>query len=330
MKVLITGGAGFIGSHLADRLLDRGDSVLVIDNYATGRRDNLLPRAALRVVEGSIADAGLVARLFEEFKPDVVVHAAASYKDPEDWLGDSLTNVVGTAIVAGAAKRTGARRLIYFQTALCYGLHPLQQPITLDHPIHPEGSSYAISKTAGEQYVALSGLEFQSFRLANAYGPRNLSGPLPTFYQRLTTGRSCFVMDTRRDFIFVDDLVDVVERAVSGHGDPGYYHISSGGDFAIQELFNETVRALGITLKEPVAVRPRNPDDVFSILLDPSKTETMFAWRTRTSLQDGVARAIAYYRACGISETFTHLKLAAEVPQPTSAPSNSIPRAAEK
>jgi UDP-glucose 4-epimerase len=312
MKVLITGGAGFVGSHLADRLLDRGDDVLVIDNFATGRRDNLTPRTGLTVIEGSIADASTVRESFESFGPDLVVHAAASYKDPNNWVEDVATNVLGTAHVARASLDAKARRLIYFQTALCYGLHPLEQPITLSHPIRSEGSSYAISKTAAEQYVSLSGVEFLSFRLANAYGPRNLSGPLPTFYQRLSDGKKCFVMNTRRDFVFIDDLVDCVMRAVDGAGAPGYYHISSGSDFAIKELFDETVAAMGITLADPVEVRERGADDVFSILLDPSKTNQTFGWKTSTPLAAGVARAVDYYRDCGISETYTHLKLAAD------------------
>jgi UDP-glucose 4-epimerase len=312
MKVLITGGAGFIGSHLTDRLLDRGDEVLVIDNYATGRRDNLSPRSGLTLVEGSIADQATVRNAFEGFAPELVVHAAASYKDPANWTEDARTNVLGTAHVVQASQQARVGRLIYFQTALCYGLHPVEQPITLSHPIRSEGSSYAISKTAGEHYVALGGLDFLSFRLANAYGPRNLSGPLPTFYQRLTEGKKCFVMNTRRDFIFIDDLVDCVMRAIDGAGASGYYHISSGSDFAISELFEQTVAALGITLPEPVEVRERGADDVFSILLDPSKTNATFGWKTTTSLSTGVARAIDYYRDRGISETYTHLKIAAD------------------
>jgi len=212
MKVLVTGGAGFVGSHLVDRLLARKDRVLVIDNYATGRRDNLTSHPNLTIVEGTIADRGLVERAFAEFGPEQVVHAAASYKDPDNWTEDSLTNVVGTANVVQASKAARVRRLIYFQTALCYGLQPVEQPITLTHPLRPEGSSYAISKTAGEHYVQLGGLDWISFRLANAYGPRNLSGPLPTFYQRLSSDKPCFVMDTRRDFMFIDDLIEVVLR----------------------------------------------------------------------------------------------------------------------
>ena len=310
MRVLITGGSGFIGSHLADRLLARGDDVLVIDNYATGRRDNLAFHPRLTIEEGTIADREFVDAVFDRFQPAVVVHAAASYKDPDAWEADANTNALGSAIVARAAARTGVRRLIYFQTALCYGLKPIEQPITLSHPLMPYGSSYAITKTAGEGFVALSGVEFLSFRLANAYGPRNLSGPLPTFFQRLSAGKPCFVMNTRRDFIYIDDLIDVVEKAVSGVGSSGFYHISSGADYSIKELFDETVNALGITLSEPVAERERNPDDVFSILLDPSRTEREFAWKTTTSLSDGVRAAIAYYQEYGIAETFTHLRLA--------------------
>lgn len=316
MRVLITGGAGFIGSHITERLLARGDHVTVIDNFATGRRDNLEPAPNLDLLEGSIADEDTLHRAFERSRPEVVVHAAASYKDPAAWAEDARTNAVGTALVVKAAEAARVRRLIYFQTALCYGLHPLEQPISLAHPIRPEGSSYAITKTAGEQFVMLSDLDFISFRLANAYGPRNISGPLPTFFQRLTTGKPCFVMDTRRDFIFVDDLVAVVMKAIDGGGRKGAYHVSSGADYAIAELFDETVRALGITLERPVEVRPRNPDDVFSILLDPGQTERDFQWRITTPLSEGVRQAIHYYRERGIAETYTHLKVTAPVHAP--------------
>jgi UDP-glucose 4-epimerase len=310
MRVLITGGAGFIGSHLADRLLERKDSVLVIDNYATGRKDNLIAQDNLTVVEGTIADADLVNQLFSEFKPEVVVHAAAAYRDPDNWAEDARTNVVGSANVVQASKAAGVKRLIYFQTALGYGLKPIEQPITIDHPRRPGGSRYAISKTAGEHYVELGGLDFLSFRLANAYGPRNLSGPLPTFFQRLTTGKPCFVMDTRRDFVFIDDLINVVVKAIDGTGEAGYYHVSSGSDYAIKELFDATVKALDMKLAQEVEVRPRNPDDAYTILLDPSKTNETFDWQVATPLEEGVRAAIDWYKENGITQTFTHLKQA--------------------
>lgn len=312
MKVLITGGAGHIGSHIAERLLARGDSVLVIDNYQTGRRDNLEPHKNLRVVEATIADVSMVDREFSAFKPEVVVHAAASYKDPDNWSEDVMTNVLGGANIARASKREGVRRLIYFQTSLCYGLKPIEQPISLKHPLfsgeYTGGSSYAISKTGGEQYLELSGVDFISFRLANSYGPRNLSGPLPTFFSRLTSGKPCFVMDTRRDFIFVEDLVNVVMKAIDGKGKRGYYHVASGRDYSIKELFDATVAALEIKLDKEVEVRARNPDDVYTILLDPSKTNADFDWTTTTPLSEGIKKTIEWYKVHGITQTFTHLK----------------------
>ena len=308
MKVLITGGSGFVGSHLADRLLGRGDQVVVIDNFETGRRDNLRSRDGLEVIEGSIADDSVVRSTIGDLKPDLIVHAAASYKDPDNWEADLATNALGTALVARAAKEAGTARLIYFQTALCYGTNPTEQPVTLGHHLDPD-SSYAISKTAGELYLRLSGIDWVSFRLANAYGPRNISGPLPTFFSRLSDGKPCFVMDTRRDFVFIDDMIDAVMMAVDGKGH-GTYHLSSGGDVSIKELFDATVAAMGIKLDEPVEVRPRGDDDAFTILLDPSRTRADFdGWTPDTPLAAGVAAAIAYYREFGIEQTYTHLHL---------------------
>jgi len=289
--------------------LDEDHEVLVIDNYATGRRDNLTERDGLTIVEDTIEDPDAVLEAFEGFRPDFVVHAAAAYKDPEAWGADVLTNALGTVNVVKAAQATGVQRLLYFQTALCYGTTPTEQPVTLDHPIRPD-SSYGISKTAGELYIELSGIDFLSFRLANAYGPRNISGPLPTFYHRLTEGKGVFVMDTRRDFIYVDDLVDVVMQAITEGKGHGHYHISSGSDFAIKELFDATIAALPeVELDEDVEVKPRNPDDAYTILLDPSRVQQDFGWSPKVPLEEGVRRAIEYYREYGISQTFTHLKV---------------------
>lgn len=280
----------------------------MVDNFATGRRDNVEERQGLTLVEADIGDAAALDRAFARGTPDVVVHAAASYKDPEDWARDISTNAIGTANVVRATQASGCERLLYFQTALCYGTRPTEQPITLSHPIRPD-SSYAISKTTGEQYIQLSGLDWVSLRLANAYGPRNMTGPLPTFFQRLTAGKPVFVMDTRRDFVFVEDLIDLVWQAVVEGRGHGVYHASSGSDYAIKELLDATLAALDIELEEDVEVRPRGEDDAYTILLDPTRVREEFGWTPKTPLADGVARAIAYYRDHGVTETFTHLKV---------------------
>lgn len=308
MKIFITGGSGFIGSNLTDKLLERGDEILVIDNYETGRKDNLKPHKNLTIIENTITNVELVTNLMKNFLPDVVIHAAASYKDPSNWINDANTNALGTAIIVQTMKNLDLKRLIYFQTALCYGVNPIEQPITLNHPLFPGNSSYSISKTTGEMYIELSGIDYVTFRLANGYGPRNISGPLPTFYHRLTNNKACFIMNTKRDFIYIDDLVDCVIIAIDGKG-KGAYHISSGTDYSIKTLFDETLNALNIKLDNPVEVKEPSSDDAPSILLDPTRTYEDFNWKVTTSLKEGIKKTIEYYKKYGINETYTHLNI---------------------
>jgi UDP-glucose 4-epimerase len=308
MKIFVTGGCGQVGSHVAEMALQRGDEVLAIDNLATGRREHLGEQAGLRLVEGSIADKPLIDELFEDFSPDVVVHTAASYKDPDDWYNDALTNCVGGSNVIKAALDHKAGRFIYFQTALCYGVKPEQHPIRLDHPKNPANSSYAISKTAAEDYLEISGLDYVTFRLANVVGPRNVSGPLPIFFQRLSDGKKCFVTPARRDFVFVKDLARYVVKAADGTGH-GAYHFSSGSDIAIKELYDAVVEAMQINDYPEPEIRELGPDDAASILLDPSRTFEDFGAIEFTPLAETVRQAVAYYREFGVHGGYTHLKI---------------------
>lgn len=308
MKVFVTGGLGQIGSHIAEMFLERGDQVMVIDNLATGRREHLQDHPNLQVVIDTISNKELIEGLISSFKPDAIVHTAASYKDPDDWYNDTLTNCVGGANVIDAAKKFGVKRFVYFQTALCYGLKPLQQPIRLDHPRLPNSSSYSISKTTNEFYLELSGVDYVTFRLANVVGPRNVAGPLPIFYQRLKDGKQCFVTQARRDFVFVKDLARVVLKACDGVGH-GAYHFSSGQDIAIQELYDAVVNAMDLPNKPAVEVKELGPDDVFSILLDPSRTFEDFGDIEFTPLQETVSAAIQYYMQHGTLGEYTHLRL---------------------
>lgn len=307
MRVFITGGSGQVGSHVADLLLARGDTVLAIDNFATGRRDNLAPHANLTLVEDTIADAAVIDRLVEEFRPDVVIHAAASYKDPDDWTTDALVNAVGTANIARACRRLGVPRLIYFQTALCYGTRPRMQPIPLDHPLDPANSSYAISKTAGEQYVQFCGVDWVTFRLANVVGLRNVSGPLPIFFSRLSQGKTCFVTEARRDFVYAGDLARTVLRAADGAG-RGTYHFSTGSDMSIRTLYEAVGRALKLNAIPEPEIRPLGPDDAPSILLDPSRTFADFGAIDFTPLDDFVQEAVDHWARAGVQGGYTHLK----------------------
>lgn len=308
MNILITGGAGFIGSALADRLLNEGHQLALVDNLSTGKIENIAGHSESSIHIFSIADKERLFKLFESFAPDMIVHSAASYKDPNDWEEDIKTNVYGTKNLIDACLTNNVKRLIYFNTALCYGINPIDQPLQVDSLLDPTGSSYAITKTAGESFLFLSGLEVVSFRLANAYGPRNLSGPLPTFYKRLSEGKDVFVMDTRRDFVYIDDLIDLLVKSIDMPENKGIYHISTGSDYSIKELFDELIDQLGIDYGKPLEVRDRQPDDAYTILLDPKRTNKDFNWTATTSLKEGITKSLLWYKKNTLLETFTHLK----------------------
>ncbi len=307
MKVIVTGGLGQIGSHVTEMLLERGDEVLVIDNLATGRKEHLNPHEKLTIKLGTISDLKFMNDIFLGFKADVIVHTAASYKDPDDWYNDTLTNCVGAVNIIQLAKQTNVKRIIYFQTALCYGLKPSEQPITLNYKRNPEGSSYAISKTANELYLELSGIDYVTFRLANVIGPRNVAGPLPIFYQRLKDGKRCFVTKSRRDFVYVKDLAEAVVKSCDGVGN-GTYHFSSGKDFAIKELYDEVVSAMGINDYPEPDIKELGEDDVYSILLDPKRTFEDFGKISFTPLSHTIEKAIRYFDKFGTLGEYTHLK----------------------
>lgn len=307
MKVLVTGSAGQVGSHVVDSALAQGDEVMGIDNFATGRRVHLADNPKYEFVEGSIADTTLVDVLFDRFQPDAVVHTAAAYKNPDDWNTDVETNIRGMVNLLTAAKRAVVSRFVYFQTALIYGVKPQGNPVTLGHRRQVDNSSYSISKGAAEDYLSLSGIDYVTFRLANVVGPRNVSGPLPIFYQRLSEGKRCFVTPARRDFVFVGDLVKAVMRAAAGTGS-GVYHFSSGTDVPIIDLYNAVVKAMGLSEYPEPERRELSPDDAPSILLDPSRTFADFGPIEFTPLETTVWNAVAYYREHGVTGGFTHLR----------------------
>lgn len=296
MRVLITGAAGFIGSHVADRLVQDGHEVVGIDNLSTGRVDNFPAGHPLYVRDITGGD-------FPAGPFDVVYHFAASYNDRDNWERDARTNVTGTIATLRAAHRWNAR-FIYAQTSLCYGLAPAS-PVKVSAPLDPHGS-YAISKTAGESYIRDSGLDWVSLRLANIYGPRNLSGPAPAFYKRLAAGQPCTVVDSRRDFVHVWDLVTVAVRALTQGS--GIYHVASGSDVAISDIYRSVRHAMGLDPEEPTVV-PRGPDDAATLLLCPSRTERTFGWRASIPIGPGIATAVRWYREHGVSETYTHLEM---------------------
>lgn len=304
MKILITGGAGTLGSSLIEKFIPEGHQVLVIDNFATGKREVVPNVKGLTVVEGDISDSQLVHEQFQGFKPEIVIHSAAAYKDPSDWIEDTQTNVIGSINVAKASLENNVEKVINFQTALCYG-RPAEVPIKELSGTSPF-TSYGISKTAGEQFLINSGLNVISLRLANICGPRLAIGPIPTFYQRLKEGKSCFCSDSVRDFLDMSDFLSLMDQVINLDIPSGVYNISTGVGSSIKEVFDEVVDYLGLPAQE-VPIVAVGDDDVPSVVLNPNKAKEVFNWEAKVNFKETIRKQLEWYDKHGINAIYSHL-----------------------
>lgn len=307
MRILITGGAGCLGSNLTERYLEAGHEVLVLDNFATGHRGSLPnSHSRMALVEGSVADRLLIDKVFSDFNPSHVIHSAAAYKNPDDWIEEVRTNIEGTIHVVEAAKAAGVKHFVNFHTALGYG-RPDQLPVPIDAPARPF-TSYGISKQAGENYLAISGLPFVSLRLANVIGPRLAIGPIPTFYKRLKSGQKCFCARTVRDFVDVEDFFAIVDLVIQQGAPTGIFNVSTGVGHSIKEIFEIVVNHLGVQPSEPVAELDPGFDDVPAMVLDPARTIDTFGWTAKRDFEGTVRRMLDWYDVHGITAVYSHLK----------------------
>jgi nucleoside-diphosphate-sugar epimerase len=295
-----------LGTNIIEHIGSQCESILVIDNFATGKKAALLPAENLQVVEMSITERDKLDVLFSDFQPTHVIHSAASYKDPNDWQEDSLTNVVGTCNVVRAAEKNNVKRLINFQTALCYG-RPQQVPIPITHSTAPF-TSYGITKTAGEAFVLNADISSTSFRLANVTGPRLAIGPIPTFYKRLKAGEDCSVSTTVRDFLDMSDFLSLVELALADDAPTGVFNVSTGEGHTIEEIFRLVAQHVGKPNAEPVAINPPGPDDVAQVVLDPSETEAQYRWKANISFAETISRMLHWYDINGVTDIYSHLQ----------------------
>jgi UDP-glucose 4-epimerase len=305
VRIVITGGAGCLGSNLIEHWLPAGHEILVIDNFATGKREVLPPKAGLQLIEGSVGDGALVDRAFADFRPTHVVHCAASYKEPDNWREDATTNMIGSINIARAAEAQGVKRLINLQTALCYG-RPQRVPIPIDAPVAPF-TSYGVSKACGEMYIRMARVPTVSLRLANITGPRLAIGPIPTFYKRLKAGQKCFCSDTVRDFLDMEDFISLMDLAVCDGAPTGMFNVSTGEGRSIKDVFDAVARYLALTPAEPPPIIPPGTDDVAQVVLDPSVTEQAFGWKARFEFAATIDRQLAWYDRHGVTDIYSHL-----------------------
>ncbi|HZS30819.1 MAG TPA: NAD-dependent epimerase/dehydratase family protein [Gaiellaceae bacterium] len=297
MRAIVTGGAGFIGSHVADALLARGDDVHVVDNLWSGRRENVGAGAELHELD--VRDEALV-ELTRDVEPEVVFHLAAQSDvgtSVERPAFDADVNVVGTVRTLEAAQAAGARVLFSSTGGAIYG--ECERPAREDDERLPL-SPYAASKLAGEEFLAmwnrLHGTSHTTLRLGNVYGPRQLpkleGGVVAIFLDRLRAGRETEIFgdgEQTRDFVYVGDVVAAFLAAAERPA--GLYNVASGTGTSVLELHRLCTAAAG-SEQEP-RFSPARPGDLIHSVLDPGRAERELGWRLETTLPDGLAKTWA-------------------------------------
>ncbi len=304
MRILVTGGAGFIGSHVADRYIELGHEVAVLDDLSSGKPENVNPRAKL--FRMSLLDEGL-AGVFGEFRPDVVCHHAAQVNvrrsvDAPEF--DAAVNVVGSVRLFQAAAAHGCGKVIYASSGgACYG-DPPKLPAREDTPVRPL-CPYGVSKYAAEKYLQLfallGGLRFTVLRYANVYGPRQDShgeaGVVAIFSELLLEGKrpTIFGDGTKtRDYVFVSDIVQANVLALEA-GDGGAYNVGTGREVSDDQVFAAVRDAVGVKI-EPVHSEFRK-GEVRRIALDASRIRDELGWRPSVAIEQGIPKAVEFYRA---------------------------------
>jgi nucleoside-diphosphate-sugar epimerase len=303
---LVTGGAGFIGSHLTEELVRRGHTVRVADSLITGKRSNLDHIPGVDFREGDLADADFAGTVAQGC--DYVLHQAAipsvprSVKDP---ITSNRANVDATLNVLVAARDAGVKRLIFAGSSSAYGNTPTL-PKREDMPPNPL-SPYALQKVVGEQYLQmftrLYGLETVSIRYFNVFGPRQdptspYSGVISVFATALLENRSPAIYGDggqTRDFTYVANVVDGVLRACEAPGASGeIINVATAGRISLNDLFREMRRIVGASV-EPTYAEPRQ-GDVRDSQADIAKAERLLGYRPIVSFEEGLKRTIEWYR----------------------------------
>jgi nucleoside-diphosphate-sugar epimerase len=314
VKVLVTGGGGFIGSHIVDRLLADGHEVRVLDNFATGRRENLLDVLAdIELVEGDLQSYERVHNAIKDC--EVVLHQGALPSVPrsvQDPLTSNATNVTGTLNILLAARDSGVRRVVYASSSSIYGANPElpKHEGLLPQPISP----YAVAKLAGEGFCRsfheVFGLETVALRYFNVFGPRQdpsspYSGVISVFATALIENRSPKIYgngEQTRDFTYVANVVDGVLRACEAPKASGeVINVATGGRISLNQLFYAMRDVVGGNL-EPTYEEPRQ-GDVRDSQADIRKAKALLGYVPTVSFEEGLERTIAWYRTAGAVTT---------------------------
>ena len=305
-QYLVTGGAGFIGSHLSEELVRRGQKVKVVDNLVTGKRENLAHLAQVEFVKGDLAEAAVARRAVADV--DYVLHQAAIPSVPRsvaDPVSSNRANVDATLSLLVAARDAGVKRVVYAGSSSAYGNAPTL-PKVESMPTAPL-SPYALQKLVAEQYcqlfTTLYGLETVTLRYFNVFGPRQdpsspYSGVISLFISALCDGQRPTIYgdgEHTRDFTYVANVVDGVLRACTAeHASGEVINVATGGRVSLNELFERIRKVVGAEV-QPVYAEPR-AGDLKDSQADIAKAQRLLGYEPLVSFEEGLSRTVAWYR----------------------------------
>jgi UDP-glucose 4-epimerase len=305
VRILVTGGAGFIGSHVVDAYVAAGHEVAVLDNFSTGSEANLNPAAALH--RADLRDQAAVEKAVASFRPEIVNHHAAQSEVPKSVADpglDAMVNIVGGLHMLKASLDHKVKKIIFISTGGALYGEPDVVPADEDHPVRPL-SPYGTSKFSFEQYLGTFkrtfGLEFTVLRYANIYGPRQdffaeEGRVVAIFASRMLTGKPVTIDgdgEQSRDMLHVGDAA-TANLAALERGDGEIFHISTGIPVSVNDLFRKL--ALLTDYKLAPNTGPKRKGDVYRIALDNSRARRGLGWEPRVSLEEGLSLTVDYFR----------------------------------
>jgi UDP-glucose 4-epimerase len=307
MRALVTGGAGFIGSNLVDALVERGDDVVVVDNLATGKRENLKGALAsgAELVEESITDAAAMVKLAERVSPDAIFHFGAQIdvrKSAADPAWDASINVIGTINMLEAARVSGAGRFVNSSTGGAIYGEGQQIPAPESHPVVPE-APYGLSKFCAENYIEMfrrmQDVPGVSLRYGNVYGPRQdplgEAGVVAIFCGKLLAGeRPTIFGDGKqtRDYVYVGDVVAANLAAVEHPEATGAYNIGTGREVSVLDIVDSLKRISGAGDEFEPEFAPPRKGEVQHIALDATRAREELGWQAQVELDEGLERTL--------------------------------------
>jgi UDP-glucose 4-epimerase len=320
VRVMVTGAAGFIGSHLSDRLLAEGEEVIAVDNLSSGTLSNLADARRSRSGKFSFQRVDVtstaLAELIKRHKPEVVFHLAAQVdvrKSLADPLHDAMVNIFGTLNLLHASEQNGVSKVVFTSSGGCIYGEPGEDrlPVTETQLYLPEAmpeSPYGVSKKVMIDYLryfkAIKGLDYTALALSNVYGPRQepasevgLEGQVVAIFSRkMLAGRPATIYGDgkqTRDFVYVDDVVSAFVAA-RDKGSGELINIGSGTELSVNELFSRLAELTNARY-EPVYAAAR-PGELQRIVIDPSKAGDVLGWRPQVDLAEGLKQTVAYFK----------------------------------